>query len=235
MKGAYVGVVRALRRLLRVTGLLALLDHAAKRSRTALWVRSWFAIYDLDDMLRIGLPWWTFEAVDLVEAHLAATPRARILEWGSGASTVWLAARAATVVAVEHDPEWAASMRPRLPDHAQVQTVPSVATGTPAVASRKPGFEGQDFTAYVAAIDDEPGAFDLVVVDGRAREACLAAALPRLAPGGMVVFDNVDRRRYRDAIAEHPELEVLWTRGRTPSLPYPTRTALLRLREERQG
>ncbi|GGD18301.1 class I SAM-dependent methyltransferase [Nocardioides daphniae] len=235
MKRAYVGAVRALRRLLAVSGLLGLLDRAAARSRMALWVRSWFAIYDLDEMLAVGLPWWTFAAVDEVERHLAATPRARVLEWGSGASTVWLAARAAEVVAIEHDPAWADAMRPHLPDNATVRTVASVPSAHPAVGSRKPGFERQDFTAYVAAADDVPGEFDLVVVDGRAREACLAAALPRLAPGGMVVFDNVDRRRYRDAIAQHAAVEVLWTRGRTPSLPYPTRTALLRLQEGPAG
>jgi predicted O-methyltransferase YrrM len=96
--------------------------------------------------------------------------------------------------------------------------------------SHKEGSEGLDFGAYVAAVDDVPGEFDLIVVDGRAREACYARALDRLAPGGMIVFDNVDRQRYVDAIeASHRPVEVLWTRGLTPSLPYPTRTALIRL------
>jgi len=39
----------------------------------------------------------------------------------------------------------------------------------------------------------------------------------------------VDRERYRDAIAAAPvAVEVEWTRGLTPALPYPTRTALVR-------
>ena len=68
------------------------------------------------------------------------------------------------------------------------------------------------------------------MIDGRAREACLARAVDRLAPGGVIVFDNVDRRRYRDAIdALGDSVEVTTTRGLTPALPYPTRTALLRL------
>ena len=53
------------------------------------------------------------------------------------------------------------------------------------------------------------------------------------------MVDNVDRARYRTAIAELADrltdrrgsrVEVTWTRGLTPSLPYPTRTALLRVR-----
>ena len=42
-----------------------------------------------------------------------------------------------------------------------------------------------------------PGEFDLVVVDGRARVACLQHAAKRLAPGGIVLFDDTQRPRYR--------------------------------------
>jgi hypothetical protein len=111
-----------------------------------------------------------------------------------------------------------------------LQTVPAVpAVGAPGeVRSAKAGAEGLDFSAYVAAID-EHGEFDLIVIDGRAREACLASALPHLARDGMILVDNVERRRYREAISVlADDLDVIWTRGLTPGLPYPTRTALLR-------
>ncbi len=98
------------------------------------------------------------------------------------------------------------------------------------VLSAKPGFAGLDFSSYVDAVDAEPGLFDLVVVDGRARDACFHRAVSRLAPGGLLVFDNVDRERYRAAIAASPvPVSVEWTRGLTPALPYPTRTALVSL------
>ena len=44
----------------------------------------------------------------------------------------------------------------------------------PSVPSGKEGHGGLDFAEYVASIDEVPGTFDLVVIDGRAREACLA-------------------------------------------------------------
>ena len=68
------------------------------------------------------------------------------------------------------------------------------------IGSAKPGHAGLDFSTYVAAIDGVDGAFDVIVIDGRAREACLQRAVTRLAPDGLIVFDNVDRQRYRDAI-----------------------------------
>jgi hypothetical protein len=233
MKTAYVSSVRALRRALAVIGLLGLLDRWAARSRTGLWLRSLLSIYDLEDSLRYDVPWWTFEATDQVADFLSTRPQARVFEWGSGASTVWLSRRAGSVTSIEHDAAWADIVEPVLPTNAVVEVVPPVpAIGAPGEQlSGKAGFEGLDFGSYVAALDDHDGTFDLVVVDGRARNACFDRAVTRLAPGGVLVFDNVDRQRYRDAIASSPvAVDVEWTRGLTPALPYPTRTALVRLR-----
>lgn len=231
MKRIYIAALRSVRSLLRATGLLRLLDAAARRSRTALWVRSWLAIYDLDDMLALDVPWWTLASADAVEDFLRARPGARVLEWGSGASTVWLARRAGAVVSVEHDPAWAArtarALAARDLDLVELRVV-EPRPGPGGVRSAKRGFEDLDFTAYADAIDDVDGDFDLVVIDGRAREACLVRAVDRIADGGLVVFDNVDRARYRAAVeALGSRLRVRWTRGRTPALPYPTRTALI--------
>ena len=235
MKRVYVAVVRGLRSLLGATGLLAVLDRLAGRRRWALWVRSWFASHDLDDMLRLDVPWWTFEAADEVAGFLADRPGARVLEWGSGASTVWLSRRAGSVVSIEHDGHWAArtarALAARGTGNVELRLVEPTRLVPPAgVPSAKPGFEGLDFERYADAVDAVPGELDLVVIDGRAREACLVRAIDRLAAGGLIVFDNVDRERYRTAIeALGTRLDVAWTRGITPALPYPTRTALIRL------
>ena len=229
MKQRYVRLARALRCLLAALGLLALLDRWAARSRFGLWVRSLLSIYDLDDLVGLGVPWWTFASADRVEEFLRARPGARVLEWGSGSSTLWLADRPAEVVSVEHDVEWGHSMGPRLPANARLVVVPPEEAGPGAITSAKAGFEGLDFTDYVQAPERFPGPYDVVVIDGRAREACLEVALRRVAPDGLIVFDNVDRERYRDALtAQDGRVSVEWTRGLTPSLPYPTRTALVR-------
>ncbi len=234
MKSAYISGVRVLRRVLAALGLLGLLDRWAARSRIGLWLRSLLSIYDLEDLLKYDVPWWTFDASDRVSDLLAARPHARAFEWGSGASTMWLSRRAGSVISIEHDAAWADIVTPVLPANAVVQVVsPAPAIGDPGEElSGKAGFAGLDFRDYVSAIDDTKGSFDLIVVDGRARNACFHQAITRLAPGGILVFDNVDRQRYRDAIASSPVgVDVEWTRGLTPALPYPTRTALVRLRD----
>ncbi|MBM7515402.1 class I SAM-dependent methyltransferase [Nocardioides nitrophenolicus] len=228
-RSAYLRITGVAGGLLGRIGLLGLLDRWAPRSRLATWLRSLFAIYDLEGLSGLDVPWWTFASADLVDAHLAARPGARVFEWGSGASTLWLARRAAGVHSVEHDGAWADRLRAVLPAHVELTLVPPVASTRPEVGSRKKGHQGLDFTDYVSAIDATEGVYDVIVVDGRAREACLDHALHRLAPDGLLVFDNVDRRRYRDAIDRlGAQVTVTTTRGLTPALPYPTRTALLR-------
>lgn len=234
LKSLYVTGMRGVRQGARRVGVLEWWDRAAQKNRLGCWSRSLFAVYDLPDLVMLDVPWWTFDAANAVEEFLAARPHARVFEWGSGASTVWLAKRAASVVAIEHDATWAADVRKVAPPNAEVKLVPAprVDNGIAPVLSNKSGFAGLDFTDYVHAIDNEGGLFDLIVIDGRAREACLPAAMQHLDPQGMIVFDNVDRSRYRDAItAEGTRLQVQWTRGLTPCLPYPTRTALITISE----
>lgn len=227
MKVLYIRMVRTIGRVLRAVGLLGLLERR-RHSRWATWLVSLFAIHDVDGLARLDLPWWTFDSADRVAAHLAEHPRASVFEWGSGASTLWLAARAGSVHSVEHHAGWAAEISPRLPENVALRVVEPTTSTTPSVPSAKPGHAGLDFADYVQAIDDVDGLFDVIVIDGRAREACLLRAVERLSSHGIIVFDNVDRRRYLDAIDDLGDrLVVTITRGLTPALPYPTRTALL--------
>lgn len=209
------------------------MDRWAARSRAGTWARSLLSIHDAAELVDLDVPWWTFDSSARVDAFLTGRRRARVFEWGSGASTVWLARRAESVVAVEHDPDWARIVKTLVGQNPAVELVtmpPTQARGLPGEArSAKPGHENLDFHDYVNVIEKVGGEFDVIVIDGRAREVCLQAALPHLVEDGLLVFDNVERRRYRRAIAAmSPDLEVSWTAGLTPGLPYPTRTALLR-------
>ncbi len=49
-------------------------------------------------------PWYTTEAVAFLDAFVK--PETRVLEFGAGRSTVWLAKRTNHLVSVETDPEW---------------------------------------------------------------------------------------------------------------------------------
>lgn len=229
LKHAYVAGVRGFRPIAERTGLLGALERRGANSRGARWLRSLFAIYDIEDMAELDLPWWTFAAIDEADKFLKSRSSPRVFEYGSGASTIWLARRAALVTSIEHDRPWHGVVSKRLAGHknATAKLIEADAEPVSGYLSEKPGWQGRSFQRYASAIDSEPGEFDLIVIDGRARGACLGHAIEKLAPDGMILFDNSARSRYRTAIAASG-LKAQTYRGLTACLPYPDETTLLR-------
>lgn len=228
-KRLYAGAARAAGTGLTRTGLLSQ-TLPDRDNRLRHWAYSLTRVHDSLAIAALDVPWWTYRAIDVVEAWLAARPRpVRAFEYGSGASTLWLSRRADEVHSVEHHRGFAESIAETLlrAPNIELRIVEPVSSAVPQVPSAKEGCAGLDFAEYVAAIDEVGGSFDLIVIDGRAREACLARALPHLASSGLIVFDNTRRRRYRRAIHAAAVHERRFA-GLTPTLPYPDQTSILR-------
>ena len=231
VKGLYAAGARGAGVALTRAGVLSERPPARDR-RTRHWLYSLTRAYDSLAIAELDVPWWTYRAIDVVEAYLSGLAaegrRIRVFEYGSGASTLWLAKRADEVHSVEHHREFGEHLATTLSAYPNVhfRIVPPVPSNNPTIGSQKEGNAGLDFADYVAAIDEVPGEFSLIVIDGRAREACLQRAADRLEPGGMIVFDNTRRRRYRQAI-ERSGLAERRLAGLTPTLPYPDQTSVL--------
>ncbi len=121
------------------------------------------------------IPWTTYSFLEFIEPRLRRD--LRVFEYGCGYSTLFWAARVATVKAVEHDAAWAARIGKMLPPSAHVVSVPQ---GSP---------------AYPTAVR-EGAPWDIVIVDGVDRNACLEQAVVALSPGGVVVLDDSERPEY---------------------------------------
>lgn len=232
LKQLYAKGAQAAGRVLTRVGLLDD-DPPARSRRLRHWAYSLTRAHDSIGISKLDVPWWTYKAIDEVEVWLAARPQARVFEWGSGASTIWLAKRATEVHSVEHHAAFGSMIQEQLAgiSHATLDIVEPERSERPVIGSAKEGHGKLDFSRYVRHIDavaaDFDASFDLIVIDGRAREACLLAALPRLADDGIIVFDNTMRRRYRAAIAAAPVVERA-LRGLTPTLPYPDQTSIIK-------
>jgi hypothetical protein len=179
-------------------------------------------------MLDSSYPWWTYSSVDFVEKYLATKSAARVFEWGSGGSSLWLANRCASVVSVEHDENWMPKMVDRLPVNAEIRFVKPEMNQNQHFSSKKHGWKNLNFENYVNSVSQEADKFDLIVIDGRSRVACLSRALENLSSGGMILFDNVQRLRYLRSVLKvdssvfHRKLFF----GRTPCSLLPTFTAV---------
>src|SRR5690606_32631691 len=67
------------------------------------WAVSLTRVHDSLGIAEMSVPWWTYEAIDTVDGWFQARARPiRAFEYGSGASTLWLADRVDEVISIEH-------------------------------------------------------------------------------------------------------------------------------------
>jgi precorrin-6B methylase 2 len=125
-------------------------------------------------------PWWPMPVLPVVAAHLNS--QAKVLEFGSGSSTIWLAKRAGDVVSVEDNLKWTRIVKDRI----------AVLGLTNARIWHAEGRDYYDLSWLGKTM------FDLVIVDGSYRWKCIEAALPRIRPGGMLYLDNSDADKDRE-------------------------------------
>lgn len=170
--------------------------------------------------LTLRLPFWPYDAIEWLAAALP--PRAHVFEYGGGGSTLWLEDRGATVTVTEHDGEWYKALASRLTADATLLFRPATSVGT--ITSRR--VRGY-FDEYAAAIDDQrDGSLDLVIVDGRARVECVRRAMPKVKPGGLLLFDDADRLRYRPAVKKLAGWERHVFSGLKPGQRFPAYTSV---------
>ncbi len=147
------------------------------------------------------LPWMLLEEADIVSEILTRLQPRRCLEYGAAYSTLHfprLLPSGASWTAVEHVDEWAdiVETHSRFPENASILRV-----AIPSLKNVGPVYtDDERFAAYVAAPNSK-GPFDFILVDGRARNACVSCARKLLRKGGVVILHDANRPRYRDATA----------------------------------
>ncbi|HYE03560.1 MAG TPA: class I SAM-dependent methyltransferase [Phycisphaerales bacterium] len=128
-------------------------------------------------------PWLTPAANSMLATLLKPTDAG--IEWGSGRSTCWLAQRLATLTSVEHDPAWHGRVREMIAARGLTNVDYRLVT------ERDP--EGPERSPYVRVCAEMPDrSLGFALVDGVIREFCALAVLPKLAPGGVLVVDNIN-------------------------------------------
>lgn len=119
------------------------------------------------------LPWYTYPAIDFLKAR--AQSDWSVFEYGAGNSTLWWARHVGEVVSCEHDKAWHDKVAAGRADN---MTLLYRAAG-----------EG----GYAKVLDEYPGRFDVVVIDGMERTLCANHAAAALKASGVIVWDNSDQ------------------------------------------
>lgn len=154
----------------------------------------------------------------------------RMLEWGSGGSTRTILASCPYLdhlVSIEHDPAWHARVLDEVRDRRlELHLVRAPVAPPPPGRSRR---AREALKAWNEAAEHDTAAwrkyaelplclgvrFDLVLVDGRARRACLEVGWEVLAHGGVLVLHDAQRVLYHDALRRLGRVVFLepWAQG----------------------
>jgi hypothetical protein len=136
-------------------------------------------------------PWFCTPAVDFLTR--VVQPHWRVLECGSGRSTLWYARHGDSVLALEDAPAWHAEVGRLLAGQVNASLELLPAREFPARMAAEPA-ESYDLVV-VDGGDHEPEGERLPAVTGRV--ACVLAGVRLVRPGGVLVLDNSDRPEYR--------------------------------------
>ena len=151
-----------------------------------------------------------YSVISFLEERLK--PDHSVFEYGSGYSTVFFARLAGSVTAVEHDGRWLDYVRDMCP-------------GNTFLKFKDLDEDGQ----YCRASSDDGLRYQVVVVDGRDRNNCLAQCINALAEDGVVLLDDLDWNRYESEIKEYIDngFRILEFEGMKPTETKLYRSALL--------
>lgn len=121
------------------------------------------------------LPWIPYPAIR--EFRKMVQPTWRVLDHGSGMSTIWWAERVASVDAIEDNPVW----------HAKTKAEIDKLGLTNVRLELRSGEAYYDLSAFPDAY------FDFVIIDGSDREKVAAQAPRTLKRPGWIYLDNTDK------------------------------------------
>lgn len=119
------------------------------------------------------IPWYTYPAIEYLSQFDYSAKK--IFEFGCGFSSLFWARRAEKVISIEDNQTYFAKWESNFNE--------------PNLDIRWRD-EGE---IYEQAIFEEEDLYDVIAVDGKRRVECSAAAVQKLAPGGMIILDDSDR------------------------------------------
>jgi hypothetical protein len=146
------------------------------------------------------LPWVNYAAIDFIVKKLPLI--SNVFEYGSGQSTLFWLDHGKRVVSIEHAPEFYKQLSLNISQMNNIDyrlIEPEIdETGNPFNPEQQKYFQSSDykgysFKNYVESISTFPDeSFDVVIIGGRSRPACISQAINKIVYGGLLILDNSD-------------------------------------------
>lgn len=128
-----------------------------------------------------SVPLLTEKAILFLENFFKQNPNAKVLEFGSGNSTIWMSKLAKNIVSIEHDLKWYERVK---------NSIQTSSNSNPVDLRLLPR------PYYTVCEEFEAELFDLIIVDGRDRVKCFESSMRILKKGGILMLDDAQRISY---------------------------------------
>jgi precorrin-6B methylase 2 len=126
--------------------------------------------------INFNIPWISWDACADIKRYIKnKKTEVKVLEFGSGRSTIWFLKNGCTVTSIEHSSDW-----------------------FEIVYSKIKSSKFKKIKYIHAKSDDEyvspniTGQFDIILIDGRCRSKSFINSIKYIKPGGLVYIDNTD-------------------------------------------
>ena len=144
--------------------------------------------------LEASYPWMPYEAIFFLESILK--PDFRILEFGSGGSTIFLLKRATHVTTIEHECKWLEKTK-FFVNKNKLQSKWNYY-----IVNYFENEETNISDHYLKPLEQlTQYNYDLIIVDGRYRVNCIKHTFNLVKPGGYLLLDNSERKDYNSGIS----------------------------------
>jgi precorrin-6B methylase 2 len=154
-----------------------------------------------------NFPWITIKAKLWLDKILR--PDMILYEFGSGMSTLYFSTKVKTIISIEHDKNWYSKIKDKLknnqidnceyylkePEYVNTQYSKKIKAKYISNLTKYQGFHFRDYIESINRYSDQ--FFDLVFIDGRARIGCILHSIKKIKPGGYLVLDNSDEKKYK--------------------------------------
>ncbi|MHA7059608.1 hypothetical protein ACWGOQ_0020445 [Aquimarina sp. M1] len=144
------------------------------------WILSRY-LYKPVDAKGQPIPWMTYASLHFISQKLENTSY-NVFEYGSGNSTLWFSKRVKHIISVEHDTYYYEALKDKIQSFSNITYI---------FSDRK-----DDYSRKILEFKDE---FHIIIIDGRDRITCTKNSLNALRSDGIIIWDNSDREKYKEA------------------------------------
>ena len=127
------------------------------------------------------IPWFSYPFIDFLENRLSS--EVKLLEFGSGNSTFYFGNRISKVYSIEHNQNWFEIVSELKPTNAEL------------ILTKSDSLEN-----YLKPLDGISYKFDIIIIDGLHRNACIKKSVHNLSTGGVIILDDSERKEYKEGV-----------------------------------